>query len=65
MVTTLQILRSHGVLLHKASREIKIFTIRFSNLKQMHLLSAVPNSPALALIQPASTLCKAHVNRYR
>lgn len=51
-VTTLQILRSHGVLLHKASREIKIFMIRFPNLKQMHLLSAVPNWTALKLTQP-------------
>lgn len=64
-VTTPQILRSHGVLLHKASREIKIFTIRFSNLKQMHLLSALPNSPSLKLIQPAPAFCKAHVNCYR
>lgn len=64
-VTTPQILRSHGVLLHKASREIKIFTIRFSNLKQMHLLSALPNLPSLKLIQPAPAFCKAHVNCYR
>lgn len=61
-VTTLQILRSHDVLLHKASREIKVFTIRFSDLRQMHLLSAVPNSPTL---QPAPTFCKAHSNCYR
>lgn len=64
-VTTLQILRSHGALLHKASREINIFAIRFSNLKQMHLLSAAPNWPTLKLIQPAPAFCKAHVNRSR
>lgn len=62
---TPQILRSHGVLLHKASKEIKIFMITFSNLKQMHLLSAVPNSPTLKLIQPAPPFCEAHVNHYR
>lgn len=62
---TPQILRSHGVLLHKASKEIKIFTITFSNLTQMHLLSAVPNAPTLKLIQPGPTFCEAHVNHYR
>lgn len=62
---TSQILRSHGVLLHKASKEIKIFMITFSNLKQMHLHSAVPNTLILKLSQPAPTCCEARVNHYR
>lgn len=54
-VTTRRISGSRGFVLHKASREITIFTIRFSHLKQTHLLSAAP----APLIRTAPVFCEA------